>query len=256
MIGRVVERELQVYRRLWKASVFSSFVGPVLFLTAMGLGLGSLVEEGSGDIEGLSYLAFVTPGLLAAGVMQTAAGESLWPVLGGTKWLRYFHGMVATPLRPGDVFGGYIGWIGIHAAVSAVVFLVVATLLGGVESPWGVLALPAAVLTAGAVAAPLTAYSATRENDATFGLVMRIGVVPLFLFSGTFFPVDQLPAGLQPLVWLSPLWHGVELCRAATTGTTGDAGVVGLVAHLAVLLAFLAVGWWFGVRTFTRKLAP
>lgn len=252
MVARVVERELRVYRRVWMGSVFSSFVGPVLFLTAMGLGLGNLVDEGSGEVDGMSYLLFVTPGVLVAGVMQSTAAESLWPVLGGTKWLRYFHGMVASPLRPGDVYGGYVAWLGIRAAVSALVFLVVATVLGGVDAPTAVLAVPAAALCAVAFAAPLTAYSATRENDATFGLIMRVGVVPLFLFSGTFFPVEQLPAAVRPLVALSPLWHGVELCRAATTGH-GDP--LAMVGHVAFLLAVIVVGAWFGVRGFSEKLA-
>lgn len=252
LAGRVVEREARVYSRLWRGSVFSSFVGPVLFLTAIGVGLGNLVDDGSGDLGGFSYLVFVTPGLLAASVMQSAAGESLWPVLAGTKWLRYFHGMVATPVRPSDVFVGYVAWIGVRAAVSAVVFLVVATALGGVVSLWGVLAVPAAALTALAFGAPLSAYSATRENDVTFSLIIRVGVVPLFLFSGTFFPVDQLPPVLRSLVVLSPLWHGVELCRTATTGQ-GD--LIEVVTHTVVLIGVVVVGGWFGVRAFTGKLA-
>jgi lipooligosaccharide transport system permease protein len=108
------------------------------------------------------------------------------------------------------------------------------------------------VLTAWSFAAPLTAYSASRENDVTFSLVIRLIVQPLFLFSGTFFPVEQLPSWLRSLVVLSPLYHGVELCRAATTGT-GDP--VALAGHVAALALLIAVGWWFGVRTFTRKLA-
>jgi lipooligosaccharide transport system permease protein len=252
LAARVVEREARVYSRLWRGSVFSSFVGPVLFLTAIGVGLGNLVDDGTGDLGAFTYLVFVTPGLLAASVMQSAAGESLWPVLAGTKWLRFFHGMVATPLRPGDVFVGSVAWIGVGAAIKAVVFLLVATALGGVISPWAVFAVPAAALTALAFAAPMTAYSATRENDATFSFIMRVGVVPLFLFSGTFFPVDQLPPALRSLVVLSPLWHGVELCRIATTGT-GD--LVDVVFHTAVLVALVVVGGLFGVRAFTEKLA-
>lgn len=252
LAARVVEREARVYRRLWRGSVFSSFVGPLLFLTAIGVGLGNLVDDGTRDLGGVDYLVFVTPGLLAAGVMQNAAGESLWPVLAGTKWLRYFHGMAATPLRPSDVYLGYVSWIGVRAAVTSLVFLLVATPLGGVVSPWAVLAIPAAVLTALAFASTLTAYSATRENDVTFSLIIRLGVVPLFLFSGTFFPVEQLPSGLRPLVFFSPLWHGVELCRSATTGT---GGLWEVTMHTVVLLGVVAVGCRFGVRAFTRKLA-
>jgi lipooligosaccharide transport system permease protein len=176
----------------------------------------------------------------------------LWPVLAGTKWLRYFHGMVATPVRPSDVYVGYVLWIGVRAAVAAVVFLAVATVLGGVVSVWAVFAVPAAALTALAFGAPLTAYSATRDNDVTFSLIIRVGVVPLFLFSGTFFPVDQLPPLLRSLVVLSPLWHGVELCR---TATTGQGSLVEVVIHTTVLIVVVVVGGWFGVRAFTDKLA-
>jgi lipooligosaccharide transport system permease protein len=250
---RVVEREARVFRRLWRGSVFSSFLTPVLFLTAMGLGLGGLVDESTPSVEGLSYLHFVTPGLLAATAMLSASGESLWPIMAGTKWLRTYHAMVATPVSAADVHGGHVLWAGVRGGIAAGAFLVVATLLGGVPSPWAVLALPAAVLTAMAFAAPLAAYAATQDTDVTFPIIMRLGVVPLFLFSGTFFPVSQLPAPLQPLAVLSPLWHGVQLCRAATTGAVSLWPAAG---HVGVLAALVAVGWWWGSRTFARKLVP
>jgi lipooligosaccharide transport system permease protein len=249
---RVVEREARVFRRLWRGSVYSSFVTPVLFLAAIGVGLGGLVDEQRGEVAGLDYLTFVAPGLLAASAMQTAAGESLWPVMAGTKWVRTFHAMIATPVAPPDVYSGFVVWTAIRVAMSATGFLVVAALLGGVPSAWGVLALPAAVLCATAFAAPLAAFAATQEIDVTFPLILRLGIIPLFLFSGTFFPVEELPEWLQRLSALSPLWHGVELCRAATTGSVEwDAAVI----HVAVLAGCVAAGWWWGTRTFTRRLA-
>ena len=105
---RVVERELTIYRRLWKSAFFTQFLSPILFLGAMGVGLGGLVDERNADVAGLRYLVFVTPGIMAAGAMQSASAESLWPVLGGMKWIRHFHGMVATPLRPVDVSDAFI----------------------------------------------------------------------------------------------------------------------------------------------------
>jgi len=132
------------------------------------------------------------------------------------------------------------------------VFLVIAALLGGVESWWAPLAIPAAALTALAFATSLTAFAATQDTDFRFPVVMRLGIIPLFLFSGTLFPVSQLPGWLQPLCWFSPLWHGVQLCRAATTGTI-DAPEA--VANVAVLGALVVVGTVWGFRAFTRKLA-
>lgn len=250
---RVVEREARVYRRLWVGSAFSSFLIPVLFLAAIGLGLGGLVDQRNRDVAGLSYLHFVTPGLLGGMAMQQATGGSLWPVMAGTKWVRFFHGIVATPLRAADVYGGYVVWSALRAAASAAVFLAVAAVLGGVPSAWGVLALPAATLTATAFIAPLAAFAATQDTDLSFPMILRLVIMPLFLFSGTFYPVDQLPGWLRPVSAVSPLWHGVELCRAATTGRVDWSAAV---LHVVVLVTIIALGWWWGRRTFASKLTP
>jgi lipooligosaccharide transport system permease protein len=130
---------------------------------------------------------------------------------------------------------------------------VVAAALGGVPSLWGVLAVPAAVLGAVAFAAPLAAYAATQDTDLTFPVIMRLGIVPLFLFSGTFFPISQLPAWIRPVSVVSPLWHAIELCRAATSGTPRWAASAG---HTAVLAGCVTVGWYWGRRTFSRRLTP
>ena len=193
----------------------------MLYLAAMGIGLGDLVEQHSGTVDGLTYLEFVAPGLLVASAMQLAAGES--HVAGArrrevdrgtsTAWSRRRStaGRAARRLRPVDRAP--------HDARRGPRSCFVAALLGAVPSAWGVLAIPAAGLCAAAFCAPLAAYSVMLDTDLSFPLIMRLGVLPLFLFSGTFFPIIQLPDGLQPIAQLSPLWHGVELARAATTGT-------------------------------------
>lgn len=252
---RVVEREARIWRRLWRGSAFSTFVGPSLYLGAMGLGLGGLIEANDTTVAGLSYLQFVAPGLLAATSLQMAAGDSLWPVMAGTKWIRHYHAMVAAPLAATDVMLGHLGWLVVRLSMAGAAFLIVAAVLGALASPFAVLALPAAVLTGLAFAAPLTAFSATQETDARFALVMRFFVLPLFLFSGTFFPITQLPLWMQGVAWISPLWHGVVLCRSATTGSLPDGGVFGLAVHLAILLAFIGAGVAWGARTFTTRLA-
>ena len=251
-VGRIIEREVVVFRRLWRGFVFTSVVAPVLFLAAMGLGLGGMIDARNRKVAGLTYLVFVAPGLLAASAVQSAAGESLWPVLGGVKWVRNYHGAVATPVSSFDVMLGTLAWMALRTAVIAIVFLVVASLFGGIPSPWAVLAVPAAVLCALAFATPLSAYAISQDSDASFGLIMRIGIVPLFLFSGTFFPISQLPAAIRPLAAASPLWHGVELCRQATTGHL-RAGAA--VVHVAVLLVFVVAGLVVGRTTFARRLS-
>jgi lipooligosaccharide transport system permease protein len=248
---RAVEHQAAVFRRFWRSSAVFYVLNPLLFLAAMGLGLGGLVDERSGDVGGVSYLTFVSAGLLAASAMLGAGAESLWPVMGGMKWLRTFHAMVASPLRPRDVYSGILIWTTVRAAAGAAIFVVVAALLGAVPSAWGIAAVPFAALTAAAFAALLVAFAGSQETDAKFPVIMRLGLMPLFLFSGTFFPVADLPAGLQVLARFSPLWHGVELCRGAITGTLGLGATV---VHVGVLGACVAAGWLWGTRSFTRRL--
>jgi lipooligosaccharide transport system permease protein len=249
---RVVEREARVFARLWRGIVFSLFLSPVLYLAAMGVGLGNLVDQHSGSVDGLTYLEFVTPGLLVAISMQLAAGESMWPVLGGVKWVNYFHAQVATEISADQVLYGYVLWIALRAALGAVAFVIVAALLGGIPSAWGVLAIPVAALCAAAFSAPICGYSVMQESDLSFPLILRIGVLPLFLFSGTFYPISQLPSGLQALAHLSPLYHAVELARDATTGQF-DLGPD--VVHVAVLVGCIVAGLAWGRRRFERRLA-
>jgi lipooligosaccharide transport system permease protein len=251
-IVRVVEREALVYARLWRGLAFSTFVQPALYLAAMGIGLGGLVRAHSGSVDGLTYLDFVAPGLLVASASQLAASESLWPVLGGAKWMRQYHGVVATPIAPGELYGGFVLWTGVHAMFGASAFLLVAALLGAIPSLWGLLAIPAAGLCAGAFSALLAAYSIRQESDASFPLIMRLGILPMFLFSGTFFPISELPKGLRTLAWFSPLWHGVQLARDSTTG---DFDVPADLAHIAVLVGCIAIGALLGARQFAKRLS-
>jgi lipooligosaccharide transport system permease protein len=191
---------------------------------------------------------------MAATGLQLAAGESMWPVMAGTKWMRFYEAMVASPLRSTDLYLGHLGWLSLRLAMSGAAFLIVAAILGALVSPFAVLALPATILTGLAFAAPLTAFAATQETDANFALIMRFLVLPLFLFSGTFFPVSQLPTWAEVIAWISPLWHGVVLCRAATTGELPDGGVAAVVLHVAILCGFIAAGIAWGARSFARRL--
>ncbi len=252
---RFVEREAAIYRRLWRGTVFSQFVGPALYLLAMGVGLGGLISAAGRTVDGLTYLEFVAPGLMAATVLQNATGESMWPVLSGFKWQRFYEGMAASPLSPADVYTGNVLWIALRFTVTAAAFLVVSAVLGAILSWWGVLAVPAAVLGAVALAAPLVAYVATQEDDHRFPIIMRFLTLPMFLFSGTFFPLSQLPALLRPVAWVLPLWHSVELCRDATTGRLAAGGWAMVGVHLVVLGAYVTVGYLWGTRTFDRRLA-
>ena len=253
-IGRVFEARLMGYRRTFRASIFNSFLSPLLFLTAMGIGLGTYVDRsGSGSLGDVSYLAFLAPGLLAATAMQTAAFEATFPIIGGLVWSRVFHAMYATPIRPVDIALGNLAWIAFRTLLVSSVFLLVIVLFGAAASPLIVLAVPVAVLTGMAFAGPIAAFAATQRTMEKFMAIFRFGITPLFLFSGTFFPVESLPLFLQPVAWLTPLYHGVALSRGLSLGTALDTPLL-TVLHVAVLGAFAIVGAWATTRTVERKL--
>lgn len=243
---------LAVYKRTWRGSVFTSFISPLLFLAAMGVGLGSLIHGGSGQIQGVRYAVYLAPGLLAATVMQTSMGEATWPVMGAIKWDRTYLGMLATPLTVSDVLLGHLLYMTMRAAIVAVAFTVVTALFGLVHSPVGaIVAIPAATLTGIAFAAPIAAFAASQARETGFILLYRFGVVPMFLFSGTFFPVSQLPTVLQPVAWATPLWHGVTLCRDLALGRGSALAMLGHAAYLVVLTI---VGVRLALLTYGRRL--
>jgi lipooligosaccharide transport system permease protein len=256
LMTRVVETRALQYRRTFRASLFSSFLNPVLFLLAMGVGLGTYVDRSGTATEalgGLSYLQFLAPGLLAATAMQAAAFESTFPIMGGLTWQKTFHAMYATPISARDIVLGNLVWIAIRLASIAAIFTIVMTLFGAAASPLIVLAIPAAVLTGMAFSTPIAAFSATQRTPEKFNAVFRFGITPLFLFSGTFFPISNLPAAIQPVAWLSPLWHGVELSRQLALGTIG-ADPVRAVVHVLVLVAIVLAGTWWAYRTVEARL--
>ena len=178
--------------------------------------------------------------------MQAAAFESTFPIMGGLTWQKTFHAMYATPVTPRDIVVGNLVWIALRLTMIAAIFTVVMALFGAAASPLILLGIPAAVLTGMAFAAPIAAFSATQTTPEKFNAVFRFGITPLFLFSGTFFPLSNLPEAIRPIAWLSPLWHGVELSRGLAFGTIGAEPLLAL-AHVAILVAIVAVGSVLGV---------
>jgi lipooligosaccharide transport system permease protein len=241
------------YGRTWRGSVISTVLFPVLFLASMGVGLGTLVDSSSsGGVEGHSYLVFLAPGLLAATAMQTGVGESTYPVMGAIKWVKTYHAMLATPLGVLDVLLGHLLYIAARILFGSVVFLAVMVLFGAVESPLGLLVLPAAVLTGMAFSAPVVAFAAVNDNDAGFAVLLRFVITPLFLFGGVFYPISQLPLVLELLAYLTPLWHGVALARGLSLGTVSAGAAAG---HVLYLTAWIVVGTWVAARNYRRRLA-
>jgi lipooligosaccharide transport system permease protein len=251
----VVEHHWTWYRRNWRATAVSSVVQPLLFLLAFGVGFGALIN-GTGRAAqatgGLDYLVWLAPALLAVSAVQTAVFDSTYPVLSGFKWQRHYLAMTATPINPGQVVAGHLAWMQLKIGGCGAVYVAVIAVFGGVRSPGILAALLAAMLAGLAVAAPVTAFTAGVEDEGSaFTVLFRLVLIPMTLFSGTFFPVEQLPVWVRPVAWVSPLWHGTELARGAALGRGSALAALG---HVAYLVALVVVGCALAARRFRRRL--
>jgi lipooligosaccharide transport system permease protein len=251
--SRVFRRNWLVYRKIWYRSLFFGFLQPLMFLTAMGLGLGGLVNTAnSAAFNGISFIDFIGPGLMAANAMQTATFESSYPIMNKIMWGRNYEAMLSTPLGIRSIVLGELAWSAFRIGTLTSVFLIVLFLFGIPRTPLAVLAVPFAVLTGLAFSSCLIAFTATQKNDVGFSAVFRFVINPLFLFSGTFFPLTQLPDQVEWVAWLTPLFHGVELVRGAILDqVTLPAAVV----HIGYLLAMFAIGAYLSERNLTKRMA-
>jgi lipooligosaccharide transport system permease protein len=249
---RVTQRNLWVYRRTWRGSVFGSFLNPLLYLGALGVGLGSFIAaQDESALGGVSYLQFLGPGLLAATCMQTASFEATFPIMGKISWRRNYEAMLAAPLSVRDLVFGEMGWMAFRLTTISFAFLIVLTLFEIPTSPLAILAWPAAVLTGLGFFTAIMAFTATQKNDGGFAALFRFVINPLFLFSGTFFPVSSLPDAIEFIAALTPLYHGVALIRGLMLQT---AELASWPIHVAYLLGFLAVATYLAHRFLSRRL--
>jgi len=246
-------RNWLVYKRIWYRSLFFGFLQPFMFLAAMGLGIGGLLARSNPTAFGAAgYIGFLGPGLLGAMAMQTASFESTYPIMNKIMWGRNYEAILASPLSTRNVVIGELAWIGFRIASIATIFLGVLAIFGITRSPTALLAIPVAALTGLGFSSWLIAFAATQTNEIGFSWVYRFLINPLFLFSGTFFPLTQLPQPVQVIAWATPLFHGVELMRGLILGTLN----VGAVPwHLAYLLVFFAIGLILADRSLARRLA-
>ncbi len=239
------------YRRIWRGTAVTSVVTPVVYLLALGVGLGVFVDRSAELPGGITFLEFVAPGLLAATAMQIGTFESMWPVLSAIKWDRQYHAMLATPLRVRDVVLGHQTYFAARLLGTSAIYLAVIAAFGAVNSPLGILAVPVGVLVGLAFSGPLAAWAAYTQNEVSFVAIFRFVILPMFLFSGTFFPVEELPAPLEVIAYFTPLFHGVELARMLTLG---DVDALPALGHLAYLLACTAVGLAAAMYTYRKRL--
>jgi lipooligosaccharide transport system permease protein len=253
----VVEANAIGYRRTWRGRVISTFVNPVLFLAGLGVALGSMVDAGSGQTSlPIPYITFAATGLLAATAMQTGYGEGAWPIMAGIKWRKSFDAVLATPVSVGDLVSGYLCWGAIHLAFTLGVYAAIAVLFGAMEAVPALVALVPAVLCGVAFQAASVAFTARLEDETGLTNMMRFGIMPMFLFSGTFFPVSQLPDWMERIAALTPLFHGVELARKlALPGSEPPVvSTIPLWVHAAYLIVMTGVAWLLAIRWLSTRL--
>jgi lipooligosaccharide transport system permease protein len=243
------------FRRTWKADIGTVFLTPVLFLASLGLGLGGLIGHGEAvaSLGGVNYVSFVAPALLVTTAMQVAMMRATYEVWSlANNWTGGYRSMQASPISIGQIVTGQLTWIAVRVFLASAFYLAVSAAFGTVHSPAAAADLLVGPLVGLAFAAPIAAYSITARHDQPFSMIFRLVMIPLFLFSGTFFPLSQLPVGLQYLAYALPLWHGVELSRGLYAGHLDLATALGSVAYL---VAVSAAGTVAARSTFQRRLA-
>ena len=246
---RIWERNYYVYRRLWKI-VFSGFFEPVFYLFSIGIGIGALVGEvtGPGGTP-ISYTAFVAPALLAASAMNGAVLETTFNVFFKLKFDKTYEGILSTPMKPSDLAIGEIGWALFRGFLYSTAFVAVMLVMGVVDSWMVVFAIPGAFLIGlafGSVGLAACTYMRSWQDFDMINLV----ILTLFLFSGTFYPIDLYPPFVQQVARFSPLYHGAELLRGFSLGVL-DWSMLG---HVAFLLIMSLVGATIANRRFDSLL--
>lgn len=232
-----------------------TILNPLLYLISIGVGVGSLISHNLGPhgIDGVTYLTFIAPALLATSAIQAAQDEVIFPTFQGFKWNRMFFGINATPQTGPNIAGGVFLGAMVRTVFGVAVYSIILYFFGAMNSPHSYMAIPIAIFSGAAFGAVMLAFAAHTENeDRFFTIVGRFIVGPMFLFSGTFFPLNTMPLVVQIFGWVSPLWHAIELGRFATYGHHISTTMV--ILHFTYLLAMLVLGLFFAFRQFSRRL--
>lgn len=246
LVFRVWQRELTLYRRIWPSTILSTLFDPILYLLAMGFGVGAYLS----DIEGMSYVQFIAPGLVASSIMYAAAFEAAWNSYVRIFYERSYEAMMTTPAELEDVIAGEIAWGATRAVIYSIVMLGVLAAFGLLASPWA-LAIPLVAFLGGTMFMVLgLSYTVQVRHMDQLTFLFTLGVTPMFLFSGVFFPIAGLPAWVQTVAWASPLFHLVETTRALALGAVG----AGVLAHLAWMVGLTVALWGLPALVLRRRL--
>jgi Nod factor-specific ABC transporter NodJ protein len=243
---------LKLYSRTWRGTIVISVANPLLFLLGIGVGLGHLVDQShSAALGGISYSAFFAPGLLAASAMQTGFIESGGRVSTAASASGSYRAAATTPLEPDEIMAGHLMFVAFRLITSSAAFIVVMEAFGVTAGWWGLAVWPAALLTGLAFAAPIAAWAVTVRSFTKVNAFYRFVLLPMYMFSGTFFALSELPHGVRLIASVLPLAQGVDLCRSLSLGTASLPAVVG---HVAYLLVLVVVGIVAARITYRRSL--
>ena len=250
----VLQARLVNMKKFAMIIVMYSVANPLLYLLAIGAGVGTLVNRSSGGIDGVPYLVFLAPALLANAAIQGSMDETVFPTLGGFLWSKTFYGMNATPLGGRQIALG-VYWAALVRNIFTVVcYYLVMMFFGVLKAPHAWLAIPAGILAGAAFGAVMLAFAGNVTNeDHFFTFVGRFVIQPMFFLSGTFFPLDSIPIYLRWIGWISPLWHATDLGRYLTYGH--DISITLVWVHVAFLVAMIFVGLALAFRAFNKRLA-
>ena len=250
-VAAVFSHQLRRTRRAWASSLAAGLATPTLFLFAIGAGLGSQIDDAELATLGVdSYIDYIGPGILIVTAMQIASTESMWPTMGLLRWEGVYKAILASPITSAELGVAHVLWIGFRGLVTAVCFLVVLALAGALGSWTAIGVALAAMLVAWCHAGPIVAFAVGLDRDNVFPMLSRVVIFPLFLFSGAFFPVDDMPSAIAAVAKVTPSWHGVELARHLATGDlTSTDGL-----HAIYLVVISAIGFVLVRRQFRKHL--
>jgi lipooligosaccharide transport system permease protein len=252
----VAEARLRNMRAFFRTIALTSLFNPLMYILALGVGIGSYIDRrgGSQGLGGVSYLTFVGPALLASAALTAAFEETSFPVMGGFKWTREFWAMNSTPISARQIANGILLAALFRVVFTVLVFWACLAAFGAMPGPASFLSAPASILAGLAFGSVIMAIASRLEEDeGWFAAINRLIIAPMFLFSGTFFPLERLPLGLQWIGWISPLWHGTQLGRIAAFGLREPAWLV--ACHALFLASMLALGLGLSWASFRRRLS-
>ncbi len=252
----VAEARLRIMMKWIWMIIGIAIANPVLYLISVGIGLGGLIDKsvGPAGVDGVKYLTFLAPALLAQAAIQGAMDETIYPTIEGFKWHKTFYSMNSTPLSGTQISIGVFLAAFLRVIYTVLFYFCVMWAFGALQSPKAWLAIPTAIFAGISFGALMQSLAAKLENENIFFVILgRFIMMPLFLFSGTFFPLSSMPFFLQWIGWISPLWHATELGRYLTYGHVISGTL--LWAHFTILAAMLIFGLYFSARIFTRRLA-